>query len=534
MYGTIFGALVFLSMAGAHAGDFDMQEWIDEDVASGKALAISAVKLKDGKATHFNGGALEPGSAIGPDKNTQYEIGSITKSFTDLLLAETVEKGLVGFDTTVGDILGDEVAFSNEAVGDITLLELATHTSGLSRIPGDFAPTDALDPYKGYDDAALLRSLASARDKQPLGDYYAYSNLGVGLLGHLLGRVHGGDYADAVMDHVVRPLGLESTGFARAERSATAFRNGEVVKDWSMDALAGAGSLRSTTRDLERLARIMLGEIDNPLSQDLDDNLKILHAAGGFDVTRAWHVGDSSDGKIYWHNGGTGGFWSFFGFKPATNEAVAIVLSGDTEVTAIGLRSLGFESPYNRPDTIDEAVLGQYELTAGVGLAVYEISGVLVTRLTGQPPLPLYAMGDDWYALNLADASLHFVREDDNVVAAELVQNGAVQRATRIAATAATSMNVADEIEVSRDELAVFVGDYAINPSAKFTIRLGDEGLEAMLTGQPFFPVFPKGDDVFFYKIVEAELHFERDDSGRVDALVLHQSGMQQRAERVD
>ena len=73
-----------------------------------------------------------------------------------------------------------------------------------------------------------------------------------------------------------------------------------------------------------------------------------------------------------------------------------------------------------------------------------------------------------------------------------------------------------------------------MNPSIDFTIRLGDETLETMLTGQAFFPVFARGDDKFFYKVVDAELHFERDEEGNVNALVLHQGGIVQRAERVD
>lgn len=532
MIRTILGVLVSLSVAAAQASELDMQEWIDDQVDSGAALAISAVVLKDGEARHFNGGVLEPGGTSAADKETQYEIGSITKAFTNLLLAEMVKNGQVSYDTTIGSVLGDKVRFANPAIGATTLLELATHTSGLPRLPADFAPTDPLDPYRGYNDAALLRSLAITRDKQPLGNYYAYSNLGVGLLGYLLGRVHGDGYVDAVMEHVVVPLGLERSGFDRQEKSATAYRDGEAVKDWSIDALAGAGALRSTTGDLERLARIMLGEIDNPLAHNFDENLAVLHAADVFEVTRVWHVGDSSEGKIYWHNGGTGGFRSFFGFKPATNEAAGIVVSGDPEVTAIGLRSLGFESPEDRPDVVDESIFGQYELAGGVGLGVYDIDGVLVTRLAGQPPLPLYRVSEDWYALNLADASLHFVREGSEITATELVQNSIVQRATRIADTAAALAPPPDEIEVSHDELAAFVGDYAINAAARFTIKLEDDGLHAMLTGQPFFPIFAKGNDVFFYKIVDAELHFERGEDGSVNALVLHQGGIVQRAEK--
>mgnify|MGYP001815428281 FL=1 len=521
-----------LTLSWAYAAEPDMQGWIDEQVGSGAALAVSIAHRKDGEVTYYGGGVVAPGSDQVPDENSQYEIGSITKSFTHLLLAELVEMDRVGYDTTIGDLLGADFELRNAAVGDITLLQLATHRSGLPRMPGDFAPTNPLDPYQGYDSEALLRSLATTRDKQPLGTYYSYSNFGVGILGYLLGQVHGGGYAEALTELVLDPLGMSHTSFERAENSVTAFSGGQAVSDWTIDGMAGAGALRSTTGDLMKFVRVQLGEAENPFAHDLADDREVIGEAGGFDITRVWHVGNTPDGKIFWHNGGTGGFHSFVGFKPASNEAVAIIASGDTDPTASGLTWLGFAGP-RRPDgDIDPSILGQYDLNPNFGIGVYEVNGTLVAQASGQMPLGIYEVEPDWYALGAADASLHFLREGDEVVAVELAQNGMLQRAARSSDTAAALSKKA--VELGDDALDAYVGEYPINPSVKFTIRRSADGLEAMLTGQPFFPVYAKGDDVFFYKVVDAELHFERDDNGRVNALVLHQGGIQQRAERVD
>ena len=524
--------LATVTVSLAHAGEFDMQGWIDEQVGAGAVLAVTAMHLQDGEVSYFAGGRLAPGGDSAPDEAAQFEIGSLTKAFTNLLLAEMVKRDEVSYDTTIGELLGSDFAFANDAVADISLLELATHTSGLPRLPANLAPTDQLDPYKGYDEDALLQGIATARDKQPLGNHYAYSNLGVGLLGYLLGRVHGEGYEAALVELVIEPLGLEATGFERAEGSATPFRAGRAVKDWTLDALAGAGALRSTAGDLARFAQIMLGELDNPLAHDLAVDRDIVSEAGGFDITRVWHVGQSPGGEIFWHNGGTGGFWSFFGFKPTTDEAVAILISGDPDVTGLGLQWLGFEAPRPPAGDIDSSILGQYDLNPNFGIGVYERNGALVAQASGQMPLGLHRIKDDWYAMEVADASLHFIREDDKVVALELAQNSMLQRAAKTSDTAAALAKTA--VEMSREELAAFVGVYRMNPSIDFTIRLGDETLEAMLTGQAFFPVFARGDDKFFYKVVDAELHFERDEEGNVNALVLHQGGIVQRAERVD
>jgi len=532
MFRTLPCICALLTLSWAHASETDMQAWIDEHVASGAALAISIAHVNDGDVTHYAGGTVTPGGEQAPDENSQYEIGSITKAFTDLLLAEMVEMEKVSYDTTIGDLLGEDFAFRNAAVADITLLQLATHRSGLPRMPGDFAPSNQLDPYAGYDSKALLKSLSTTRDKQPLGNYYSYSNFGVGVLGYLLGQVHGGGYAEALTELVVEPLGLSRTSFARAENSVTAFSGGQAVSDWTIDGMAGAGALRSTTGDLAKFAQVQLGEAENPFAHDLADDRQVLSEAGGFEITRVWHVGKAADGDIFWHNGGTGGFQSFFGFKPETGEAVAIILSGNADPTATGLTWLGFGGPRPPAADIDEAILGQYDLNPNFGIGVYEVNGALVAQASGQMPLGLYEVEPDWYALGAADASLHFLREGGEVVALELAQNSMVQRAAKSSNTAATLSKKA--VKLADEELDAYVGDYPINPSVKFKIRRGGEGLEAMLTGQPFVPIYAKGNDVFFYKIVDAELHFERDDSDRVSALVLHQGGIQQRAEKAD
>ena len=125
------------------------------------------------------------------------------------------------------------------------------------------------------------------------------------------------------------------------------------------------------------------------------------------------------------------------------------------------------------------------------------------------------------------------MREDDRVVRLDVIEDGRVQRAERIGDLPAAEEREA--VSLDDEALEAYLGEYALAPRAKFTVRRGGEsGLEVRLTGQPFFPVYPGGDDVFFYKVVEAELHFERDEDGDVVAVVLHQGGMEQCAERVD
>ncbi|MDX1481785.1 MAG: serine hydrolase [Woeseiaceae bacterium] len=509
----------------------DLREWMDRAIDAGSALAASAVVVDDAGARYVSGGAVAPGGRT-PDRATQFEIGSITKAFTNLLLAELVADGHLRYDTTIGEILGEEFQPRNPAVRDITLVSLATHRSGLPRLPLNFTPADPLDPYAGYGTGQLIDALAASRERQPLGRHYAYSNFGMGLLGHLLGEVHGDGYHAALMERVVEPLGLGRTTFEPLDNRARAFSGGEVVPDWSIDdAMAGAGALSGTAEDFARLARILLGQAPWPLEHERGADFEVVaEGPQGFDVTRVWHVSRAGDAAIYWHNGGTGGFRSFFGFRPDAKQAIALLVSGDEDPTDNGLEWLGAQPPERVSQDIDPAILGQYQLTPNVGIGIFEMDGVLVGQLSGQMPLPLSAVGDDWYAIDVVDASLRFRREDGEVTGLELAQYGALQTASRVADTAET--NERNAIELDDERLDDYVGEYAISDAAKFTIRRGGDGLEARLTGQPFFPIFPSGNDVFFYEVVDAELHFERDESGVIDALVLHQGAIEQRALR--
>jgi len=522
-----------LLSGGARADGADPQAWIDAQVDGSETLSISAARVSKGDAAYFGAGPADSDAQTPADVATRYQIGSLTKAFTHLLLAEMAAVGAVGYDTTVADLIGERVEFANPDVGRITLLELATHTSGLPRLPANLAFDEPADPYAGYGEDDLLAAIASARHKQPLGDHYAYSNFGAGLLGYLLGRVDGGGYAGALTERVLGPLGLAATGFDPADRRAAGFSDGEVVPDWTFDAMAGAGALWSSAEDLVRLARIMLGILDNRLEHALDADREVIEpAANGYAVTRVWHVAESPDGPVYWHNGGTSGFQSFFGFRPATDEAVVLLVSGKADATEAGMRWLD-AGPGDAPEpAIDTSVTGQYGLVGGAGLGVFARDGNIMAQLAGQSAHPVTAVGDGWYTHDVFDASLRFIREGGAVVAVELVQNGLVQRAERVGDTAEAATRA--EVSLNEEALREFIGEYALNPNTKFTIRLAGDRLEAKLTGQQFLPIHARGDDVFFYKVVDAELHFERDEAGEVDALVLHQGGIRQRAERID
>jgi D-alanyl-D-alanine-carboxypeptidase/D-alanyl-D-alanine-endopeptidase len=532
---TAMGAMFAASLPVHGAQSEAVDAWLRAAVADGRIAAASVAEVDGAEVETQGWGRRAPNDATPPDAQTQYQIGSITKVLTHLLLAEMQQAGVVRATTTIGELMPAPFAPRNPDIARIALGSLATHTSGLPRLPPNLDPANAIDPYAGYDAAALRTGLVASREGQPLGSFYAYSNFGVGTLGHLLGQADGSNYANAVTRRVITPLGLRETSFAPGANAATPVVAGKAVEAWAFDdALAGAGALWSSVDDLARLVQANLGTHEHALRHDLASDREIaVENAGDFAVTPVWHVAGDGEQAIYWHNGGTAGFHSFVGFRPDRQRGIAILVSGDADPTEIGLNALGHVAQAPRPAVVDESILGHYRLSPHFGIDVKLVDGALVAQATGQSPLAIHAVHDDWYGIADVDASLRIVRDDGRVVAIELVQAGRVQTGVRIAeATPQAPAPLRREIPIDAARLDDYVGTFVLAPGIEFVVRRAERGLEVQLSGQPYFPVFAHAQDRFFYKVVEAELQFERDSGGKVIAVVLHQAGVEQRAPR--
>lgn len=525
--------LSFLLLCGftccAAAADDQAAAWAREQQDKGGLAAAIVMEVRGEDVIAHGFGAVRSGADGKPGADTQFQIGSVTKVFTFMLLAEMAAQDKVDGSATIGS-LQPEWRFRNPEVAKMTLDALAMHSSGLPRLPANMAPADPQDPYVDYNGASLRAGVEVTREGQPLGHFYAYSNFGAGLLGWLLGEVDGNGYRKALEACVIEPLGLRRTAFASGENAATAISEGKPVTAWRFDALSGAGALWSSGGDLARVVQVFLGTERSALRQDLRRDLDIVvEDADGFSLSRVWHVGRAGDASVYWHSGSTAGFHSFVGFRPDQKRGIIVLVSGDADPTAVGLASLGAKRAAPKAQAIDREVAGQYA-QGTIGLGIFERDGMPMMQLAGQPALRLHPLGGDWYALSEADASLHVVRENGRVQAVEVVQNGKTQAFTRTGDVAKTTLR--REITLGPEALQAYVGKYRFAPQAVLTVKWEGGHLQAQLTGQSFLPLFASERDHFFYKVVDAELVFERDAKQRVVAVVLHQGGVVQRAVR--
>lgn len=283
-----------------------------------------------------------------PDGDTVYEIGSITKTFTATLLADAVLDKRVSLDTPVQQLLPG-FRIPQRGGKQITLGLLASQYSGLPRMPNNFRPNDPANPYADYGAARLGAFLASYELPRNPGQSYEYSNLGFGLLGYALSNAAYTSYGELVKRKLLAPLAMNSsgTGLSDAMRAHLAIGHdpaGHPVENWDFDALAGAGSLRSTPKDMLRYLEANMGVAQGPASaaMRLAQAPRLDARETGGRIGLAWMT---TDRGVVWHNGGTGGYRSFIGWSADRQHGVVVLTNAQVSVDDLGFAVLDAAAP---------------------------------------------------------------------------------------------------------------------------------------------------------------------------------------------
>jgi len=271
-----------------------------------------------------------------PDGETIFEIGSVTKVFTALLLSDMALRGEVNLKDPVSKYLPATVNVPTRNGKQITLLDLATHYSGLPRMPNNY--NSAYSAEQLYD---FLSTYTLTRDP---GAKYEYSNLGGGLLGQVLAVRAGADYETLLHDRITEPLGMNHTAMQLTpEMTANlipGYRGGGATAPGiEVSVLKGAGAIRSNVDDMLIFLAANMGLIQTPLQPAMKKMLSVRRPVSpGVQIAMGWHI---SNGVVC-HNGGTYGYHAYVGFEPRRKAGV-VVLSNSTEFTDdIGQRVLDF------------------------------------------------------------------------------------------------------------------------------------------------------------------------------------------------
>src|SRR5581483_6818 len=335
-----FGAYA-LTCAAACAqipADAEIHKILVQRVGAGNrgiAIVVGVIDASGRRVVAYGSLAKEDNRRPGGD--TVFEIGSMTKVFTSLLLMDMKNRGEVALDDPVSKYLPASVKVPAHNGRQITLADLSTQSSGLPRMPSNFAPKDSGNPYADYSVQQMYDFLSGYQLMRDVGSKYEYSNLGVGLLGHVLALRAGTTYEALVRSRICEPLGMPDTRItlipAMQARLATGHSaTGAAVANWDIPTLAGAGALRSTANDILTFLAANLGYVKTPLARAMADEVSIRRPTGmaNLEIAYAWHIQTKDESTIIWHNGGTGGYRTFMGYDPKARAGVVVLTNIST------------------------------------------------------------------------------------------------------------------------------------------------------------------------------------------------------------
>jgi len=256
-----------------------------------------------------------------------FEIGSISKVFTATLLAHFVVSEKIKLEDTLDQYI--DIPFHEDA--KITFVSLANHTSGLPRMPSNFM-TGALlnpsNPYKNYDEEKLNKYLTEKlKFEYTPGTKSEYSNLGAGLLGHVLCKISGKTYQQLVSELIFEKYNMQSTTTQRADVTdlLVAGRNekGSATSNWDLGSLIGAGGIYSSVKDLVLFAQAQFDSTQVELALTQKSTFK---SNSNTEVGLGWHILNQQSGEAWhWHNGGTGGYRSSMALNISKRKGVIIL-----------------------------------------------------------------------------------------------------------------------------------------------------------------------------------------------------------------
>ena len=539
----------------------DVEKIVLERVEFGSYVGV-VIGMIDAEGPRYCGfGRMSLKSDQIPDENSVLEIGSITKVFTSILLADMVEHNKLRLEDPIEKFLPESVRVPKRNDQSITLFHLATHTSGLPHMPDNFNPADPSNPYADYSVEQMVEFLSNHTLRRDIGERYEYSNYATGLLGHILSRVGGITYEDLLIKKIADVLDLADTRITLTpemkNRLAKGHSSGVEVANWDLSTLAGAGAIRSTTRDMVRFLSANMGLTESSLYSAMKKTHEPRLETGSskMHVGLGWHIRTGDASQIVWHNGGTGGYRSFAGFDPKEKKGVVILANTTTSVDDIGFHLLDPTVPLQKLRRSIAVTLRQIIEEKGVEAAVtqyhtlkqnqpseYDFTEPELNTLGYQyleqghaeTAIALFKLNAEAYpdAYNVYDSlGEAYMKQGDTALAIanykkSLALNPGNENAKQQLSKLGTDMTaLLPEVSVPLEVLKSYVGKYTLAPGFFIIISTEDNRLMAQATGQPKFEIFPRSETTFYYKVVDAQITFNKNETGTVTGLTLRQGG---------
>ena len=406
--GTTVVVSVMTALLGAQApissnervlpSDGDIRQILRQRVdvqGKGIGMVVGVIELSGARVVSY--GQVGEGDQRPPDGDTAFEIGSMTKVFTALVLADMVRRGEVALEDPIAKYLplGAGVPALNGQ--PITLLDVATHTSGLPLMPDGLPPLNELATAK-YSDAHLYAFLARYELPRQAAAKWDYSNIGYSLLGKALAARAAADYETLLRTRVVVPLELNNTGVTvQGLKARLAVGHDGSLQPTPplstvpiMSVMMPAGGVLSTANDLLRLLSVAMGYERSPLAPAMAAMLSTRRPSPGGEQALGWMVEGRGDDQLFVHDGGTFGFASSMVWDPKKRAGVVVLSNHVAAVGDVARHVLRPSHPLAKPAAtkrmeiaLDSAILDSYagRYTSGTEAFIITKDGDFLTIL---------------------------------------------------------------------------------------------------------------------------------------------------------
>lgn len=576
--GTVRAGEVNAANSGSSAGDAlsdtEIQALLRDNIDADKLAVGIVVGIVDEHGTRIiSHGKLDNGTDREVDGDSVFEIGSITKVFTVLLLQDMVARGEMKLDDPVQNYLPASVRMPTYQAKPITLLHLATHTSGLPREVGNLvSPRTWRNPGADYTAEQLYDFLSHYRLQREPGARKEYSNLGVALLGYVIALKAGKDYETLVLERICRPLGMDSTRTTLTPELKSRLAVGHGLPGWPVAnedfALApGDGGLYSTANDLLKFVSANLGLTSSSLTPLMKQTRAVHRLSSGLQVRLGWFA----KGSNFSHGGDTYGYQADLQFDLQKKRGVVMLsncartgIINDLQGPLMNGQSLRPAGTVSVAPQLLDSYVGQYRTDDGAIFTARHEGQRFVLRWSGHPgersrclSFEVYPQSESVFLNKMWPTPIQatFVCESDGHSVTLTVSNSKWSfRATRISTSlpqTAPPVRIAPktyEAYVGRYRCAFLFGLLHLGPS--FNIRHETDALGDHLVGyisgkhiDTYIPslaggfhgceIFPESETAFFAPWLDLRVTFERNKRGKAKHAMIELNGSTIRAARV-
>jgi CubicO group peptidase (beta-lactamase class C family) len=536
----IFGAILSLLLIQVCFADIDQSKLdniLEQAFTDDRTGACVLVAVIDRSKVIKSAVCAKPGELerrkLGFD--TAFEIGSISKPITSLILAGLMRDQKISLDDSLATLLPEGVVVPSYEGKPIQLKHVVTHTSGLPPLPDAIRAEDISNPYASLSEQNLLDSLSKVALNRKPGSHFEYSNFAMMLLS--MGLSHSADisYDSLLQRYVLSPIRMNNS-YALNKPGSTFSAQGHLpiglkAEAWTFpENLHGVGGIRSSLNDMIKFTQANLGLVDTSVNKLLLKTHKQIAKPDGQSMGMNWMRVQLNDRKLITHEGGTGGFSSLLMFEPRAKKGVVIL--SDTALTSLGglsmlaVHILEPSLPLPKPRSVQPApkdllgqLVGDYVLKdAGLGMKLSLKDGKLVVQATGQPSFMLeYDSAGDFFPSEF-DALLRPVMTAQGR-SFDWMQGGGVMRASSSSKTTPPSY---------KPDVTLFSEYRGVYPLVKgfgLTVSTKNDTLMIQGTNQAALTVSAIAKDQFYREDVGAYFVFNRDKNGIIDSLTLKQNG---------